>query len=145
MQPILSNDFAAEDGRRAGALPEVIHTEAELDEILTRPRPALIEFIRTVASPLVVLGAGGKMGPTLAVLARRAAEAARHRLDVIAVSRFRDSAARAWLEAHGVQTLSCDLLEPNSLQHLPATQNLIYMVGLKFGTAQNPATTWASN
>ena len=126
-------------------LPELIRTEAELDELLTRPGAALTDFIRTVSSPLVVLGAGGKMGPTLAVLARRAALAAGHNLDVIAVSRFSDAARRQWLEERGVKTVSCDLLEATSLAQLPEAENVIYLVGLKFGTGKNPAATWAMN
>ena len=84
------------------ALPETIRSEAELDEVLTRPTPALVDFIRSVQSPLVVLGAGGKMGPSLAVLARRAAVEAGHPLDVIAVSRFSNATSRQWLEERGV-------------------------------------------
>jgi dTDP-4-dehydrorhamnose reductase len=129
----------------ATGLPEIIRTEAELEEILTRPGAGLIEFIKTVSSPLLVLGAGGKIGPTLAVLARRAAEAAGHLLEVVAVSRFRQAASRPWLEARGVKTLSCDLLDADALARLPDANNLIYLVGLKFGTAQNPAATWAIN
>ncbi len=126
-------------------LPEAIQTESELEEVLTRPSAPLIEFIQTVASPLLVLGAGGKMGPTLAVLARRAATAAGYALDVLAVSRFSNAAARRWLEGHGVKTVSCDLLDANAVAGLPDAQNIIYLVGLKFGTAQNPASTWAIN
>ncbi|HVU14032.1 MAG TPA: NAD(P)-dependent oxidoreductase, partial [Phototrophicaceae bacterium] len=115
------------------------------DEVLTRPQPALIEFVKTLTSPLVILGASGKMGPTLAVLARRAAEAAGHKLDVIAVSRFSDARSRDWLEVRGVRTLACDLFERESLKTLPDSDNVIYMVGLKFGTSSNPALTWAAN
>jgi hypothetical protein len=129
----------------AADLPKTIRTEAELDEVLTRPSPQLVEIIKTVSSPLLVLGAGGKMGPTLAVLARRAAEAAGHPLEVIAASRFGNAASREWLEARGVRTLSCDLLDVDAVARLPDAQNLIYLVGLKFGTAQNPAATWAIN
>ncbi|HEY2953024.1 MAG TPA: NAD-dependent epimerase/dehydratase family protein [Verrucomicrobiae bacterium] len=126
-------------------LPERITTEEQLEELLTRPGAALVEFIKTLSSPLVILGAGGKMGPTLAVLAKRAAAAANHSLDVIAVSRFNDTAIRLWLETHGVKTRNCDLLVEDSLQQLPEAENVIYLVGLKFGTAQNPAATWAMN
>lgn len=125
--------------------PELISTEARLDEVLTRPRPVLTDFIRTVSSPLVILGAGGKLGPSLAVLARRAAEAAGHALDIIAVSRFSSSPTRAWLEAKGVKTVGIDLLNQQDLELLPDTENLLYLVGLKFGTSTNPALTWAVN
>jgi nucleoside-diphosphate-sugar epimerase len=126
-------------------LPDRIQTVEALDEIMTRPRSPLIEFIPTLSSPLVILGAGGKMGPTLAVLARRAADEAGHPLDVIAVSRFSDGQSRQWLEARGVKTLLCDLFDPAALRRLPDADNVIYLVGLKFGTAQNPAATWATN
>jgi hypothetical protein len=116
-----------------------------LEDLLTQPRAPLVESIKTFSSPLLILGAGGKMGPTLAMLARRAADAAGHRLDVVAVSRFGDAAARSWLEARGVRTLSCDLLDPRAVAALPEAENLIYLVGLKFGTTQNPAATWAMN
>ena len=126
-------------------MADLIQTETELENVLTQPRPALVEFVRNLSSPLVVLGAGGKMGPTLAVLARRAADAAGHRLDIVAVSRFSDERARASLEARGVTTLSVDLLEPETMQKLPDAANVIYLVGLKFGTTENPSLTWAVN
>jgi nucleoside-diphosphate-sugar epimerase len=126
-------------------LPQTFRSEEELDAWLTRPRPELARFIRTLSSPLVILGAGGKMGPTLSVLARRAADEAGHPLDVIAVSRFGNETARRWLEQRGVHTLSLDLLEPGDVQQLPDAENVLYLVGLKFGTTQNPALTWAVN
>ena len=125
-------------------LPDRIETEAELDDWMTRPSEALVEFVSGLPSPLVVLGAGGKMGPSLCWLARRAAEAAGRDLDVVAVSRFSDAAARAWLETRGVRTVPCDLLA-DDLGALPDAENMVYLVGLKFGTAQAPARTWAVN
>ena len=122
-----------------------MNTEAELEDALTRPRPVLTDFIRTVQSPLVILGAGGKMGPTLAIMARRAAESAKHSLRVIAVSRFSDAHARAILEKSGIETHEADLLERGSYSQLPDAHDVIYLVGLKFGTAQNPSLTWAIN
>jgi hypothetical protein len=116
-----------------------------LEDVLTEPSATLVEFIRTVSSPLLILGAGGKMGPTLAVLARRAADAAGHKLEVVAVSRFSDAGARRVLEERGVKVLGCDLLEEKGVSGLPDAENLIYLVGLKFGTSQNPAATWAMN
>lgn len=133
--------------RAMSGWPVTIGTEAVLEEWLTRPSARLIESIRAWSSPLVILGAGGKMGPTLAVLARRAADAAGHRLEVVAVSRFSDGTARAWLEARGVRTMACDLLGPDAggLRELPDTANVAYLVGLKFGTSRDPAATWAMN
>jgi nucleoside-diphosphate-sugar epimerase len=131
--------------KSAAGLPATMRTESELEEFLTRPSDALSTFIKTVSSPLLVLGAGGKMGPTLAVLARRAADDAGHPLEIVAVSRFSNATAHEWLEARGVKTVSCDLLDADAIARLPDAQNLIYLVGLKFGTAQNPAATWAIN
>src|SRR5258706_14225808 len=100
-------------------LPDTIDSEAALDDLLTTPHPQLIEFMRTLSSPLVILGAGGKMGPSLAVLARRAAEAAGHPLEVIAASRFSDAAARNWLEPRGVRPLVWGVSRREDVQALP--------------------------
>lgn len=129
------------EDRRTEGIPD----EAALEERLSRPHPRLIEFIRGVSSPLVILGAGGKMGASLAVLAHRAAQAAGHPLEVIAVSRFADPSVRRGFEDRGVRTLPCDLLAEGAVHQLPDTRNLIYLVGVKFGTAQNASATWAAN
>ncbi|MGI8982155.1 MAG: NAD-dependent epimerase/dehydratase family protein [Pirellulaceae bacterium] len=126
-------------------MPESIDSEAALDDVLTTPRPELVQFIKTLTSPLLILGAGGKMGPSLAVLARRAAEAAGHPLEVLAASRFSDAAARDWLEERGVKTLAADALQREDLAALPEADNVIYLVGQKFGTSANPARTWIAN
>lgn len=138
-------DFPQNTGASDGSIPERIDSEAVLDEVLTRPTQPLIEFISSVKSPLLVLGGSGKMGPTLARLAVRAAAQAPHPLEVVVVSRFTDSTARDWLEARGVRTLACDLMDPGAVAALPESPNLIYMVGLKFGTSRNPGATWAVN
>jgi nucleoside-diphosphate-sugar epimerase len=105
----------------------------------------LIEFIRTLNSPLVILGAGGKMGPTLALLARRAADVAGHDLEIIAVNRFHEESRRQWLEERGIRTLRRDLLTSEDLKRLPDAKNLVYLVGMKFGTMDRPSLTWAIN
>lgn len=117
----------------------------DLDDILTSPSSALVRGIRTLEGPLVILGAGGKMGPSLAVLAVKAARMAGCRLRVVAVSRFSDPTRRQWLERQGVETISCDLFDPKALARLPDSSHLIYLVGLKFGTSSNPSATWAAN
>lgn len=119
----------------------LIETEAQLDDALTTPGPELVEFAAQIRSPLIVLGAGGKMGPSLAVLAKRANPA----LQVIAVSRFSNPVALAWLNERGVETISCDLLDENAVRALPDSANVIHMVGQKFGTSDDPASTWAMN
>jgi nucleoside-diphosphate-sugar epimerase len=126
-------------------MTEIIQSESELEEVLTRPSVELVEFVRTLAGRLLILGAGGKMGPTLAVLARRAADAAGRQLSVVAVSRFSEANTRRWLEARGVETLGCDLLDGSAVRQLPEAENVLYLVGVKFGTTQNPAATWTVN
>jgi nucleoside-diphosphate-sugar epimerase len=128
-------------------LPERIDIVETLEEVMTRPSPALVEFIRTVSDPLVILGAGGKMGPTLAWMARRAADVAGrgYSLQIVAVSRYTDAPARDWLEARSVKTISCDLFDRTALARLPDSENVVYLVGLKFGTSRSPASTWAAN
>jgi dTDP-4-dehydrorhamnose reductase len=122
-----------------------IRNESDLEDVLMRPSAGLIDFVKTLSGPLLILGAGGKMGPTLAGLARCAAAASQHPLEVIAVSRFGDAQSRQWLEARGVKTLSCDLLDTEALARLPDAETIVYLVGLKFGTARSPAATWAIN
>ncbi len=129
---------------RLNSYPAHIETEAELDDWMSRPSDALIDFVATLRGPLVVLGAGGKMGPSLCALARRAAAAAGRDLNVVAVSRFSDTGVRDWLEARGIRTQSCDLMT-DDLGALSDAENVLYLVGLKFGTAQAPARTWAAN
>ncbi|MHC1763837.1 MAG: NAD-dependent epimerase/dehydratase family protein [Verrucomicrobiia bacterium] len=128
-----------------GPLPATIRSEDELDEILTRPSRQLVEFIPQITSPLLVLGASGKMGPSLCLLARRAAIAAGRTLRIVAVSRFSDRRSRRWLETHNIETISCDLLNRDETKGLPEAQDVVYLVGMKFGTQQNPWQTWAIN
>ena len=85
------------------------------------------------------------MGPTLAVLARRAADEAGHPLEIIAVSRFNDAQTRTWLETRGVTTVQADLLKREDVEALPDSANVLYLVGMKFGTRENPSLTWAVN
>jgi len=126
-------------------LPVQIESEEQLEELLSRPSPAAVEFAATLSSPLVILGAGGKMGPSLVRMARRAGEMAGRDLQVIAVSRFSNERTRRQLESHGVVTISADLMKRDEVERLPDADSVISMVGLKFGTTRNPATTWALN
>lgn len=125
--------------------PDVIPSEHELNEILSRPRGTLVEMVGRLKGPLMILGAAGKMGPSLALMVRRAAEAAGKQLEIIAVSRFSSGGSRMWFEGHGIRTLSCDLLKREEVRKLPEAADILYMVGLKFGTQQNPSMTWAVN
>lgn len=120
----------------------------ELEDRLSRPRDETIEALRASPGDIVILGAGGKMGPSLARMARRAASTADGtdtRRRVIAVSRYSNAEARAALEQAGVETASCDLLDPVAVDRLPDAPNVVFMAGQKFGTASAPSMTWAMN
>ena len=120
-------------------------TEDALDELLTTPTEGLVSDMAGIQGDILILGAGGKMGPSLAVLAKRASEAAGNRQRVIAVSRFTDRFATELLRSRGVEAVSADLLEPGSLRDLPDAPNVIYMAGRKFGTDGQEHLTWAMN
>ena len=115
--------------------------EQELEERLSRPTPALAARLAEVPGDILVLGAGGKMGPSLARMAKRADPARR----VLAVSRWTVRRAAEALEAHGVETIGADLLSPRDLAALPDAPNVVFMAGQKFGTTGDPAGTWAMN
>lgn len=120
-------------------------TEAELDELLSTPRAETIEALRECPGDVVVLGAGGKMGPTVARMAARAANQVGDGRRVFAVSRFGAPAVARALGAAGVETIVCDLLDRDAVAQLPDAPNVIFMAGQKFGTSDAPATTWAMN
>lgn len=120
-------------------------TEEKLNELLTTPGEKLIADIAKIKGDIMILGAGGKMGPTLAILAKNAIEKAGIQKHVIAVSRFSDPIALELLHSKGVETISCDLLDNDSLNALPEVENIIYMAGRKFGTDGQEYLTWAMN
>lgn len=120
-------------------------TEEKLDTLLTTPSDALVENVKKIKGDIMVLGAGGKMGPTLCILAKNAIEKAGVQKRVIAVSRFTDPIATELLHKNNVETISCDLLNTEQLRALPETENIIYMAGRKFGTDGSEWKTWAMN
>lgn len=124
------------------AFPSHFESEAALEDFLALPSQALIDDLKRVPGDLLILGAGGKMGPTLARLARNAM-APEHR--VIAVARFSEAGVREMLAGHGVETLPCDLLDADALARLPQCPNVIFMAGRKFGGEGNNPLTWAMN
>jgi nucleoside-diphosphate-sugar epimerase len=126
-------------------LPGRIESEEQLEELLSRPSAADVAFARDLGSDLLVLGAGGKMGPSLARRVRRARDEARASFRVIAVSRFSEPGLRAGLEGDGVETLALDLLDPREVERLPFARNVLYLVGRKFGSTDRPDLTWAHN
>lgn len=125
--------------------PELIKNVHELDEYLTSPTGPLIEMMRKLSGDILILGAGGKMGVSLAILAKRATEGACVSKKIIAVSRFSNTSAREELTRAGVETISSDLMNESDILNLPDAENVVYMVGTKFGSTGREAETWAVN
>jgi nucleoside-diphosphate-sugar epimerase len=120
-------------------------SELELDRFLTQPNAADVVFAQRLQGDTIVLGAGGKMGPTLAKRLQRALSEAGRDARVLAASRFQSASARAELRDAGVETVSCDFLDPVQVQSLPRVPNVLFLAGRKFGSAGDPDLTWAMN
>ena len=127
------------------SLPTRFADVEALETFMSEPTPGLVADLARIDGDIMVLGVGGKMGPTLARMARRAAPDRR----VIGVARFSDPALRSALESQGVECISCDLLDAQALARLPnvgdGVRNLVFMAGHKFGAADNAALTWMMN
>jgi len=119
----------------------LIETEEQLEDIMSSPTPEVVKAMAELDGDLLILGVGGKMGPTLARLARRSINKAR----VIGVSRFSTPGLQADLNQVGVETIPCDLLNEAALQKLPEVPNVVFMAGRKFGSSGNEALTWVMN
>lgn len=120
-------------------------TEQELNQMLTTPSAALVEEIARIDGDIGILGAGGKMGPTLALLAANACKKAGIQKKIWAISRFSDPEVCKLLEDGGVNVVRMDLLEDGAMERLPELPNIIYMAGKKFGTEGNESETWNMN
>ncbi|MEP6692158.1 MAG: NAD(P)-dependent oxidoreductase [Gemmatimonadaceae bacterium] len=119
--------------------------ESELEELLSHPSDGVVDAMRRITGDIVILGAGGKMGPSLARMARRALDAVGRKDRVIAVSRFSAPGAEHALAEFGVETVKADLTDTRSVEDLPDAANVLFLAGHKFGTTGNPSATWASN
>ena len=125
--------------------PTVIRDVRHLEELLSEPSAAAVDAMRQVDGDVVVLGVAGKMGPTLARMARRAIDAAGRSHRVVGVARFSSPGEQAALERHGIETIRCDLLDEDALARLPDVPNVIFMAGRKFGSTGDEPLTWAMN
>jgi len=125
----------------ADKAPATFAGDDELEDFMTLPSQALIDDLAALEGDIMVLGVGGKMGPALARLAKRAAPDKR----VVGVARFSDPAVRDKLEACGVESIACDLQDRAAVAALPKIQNVVFMAGRKFGTQGNEELTWAMN
>jgi len=125
----------------AGSIRDV----EELEDLLSRPSPQAIAAMKALEGDLIVLGVGGKTGPTLARMARRASEAAGVSRRVIGVSRFSTPRLQERLESQGIETIACDLLDRRRLESLPKSPGVLYLAAMKFGATGNEPATWAMN
>jgi nucleoside-diphosphate-sugar epimerase len=125
----------------AHALPARFDDVESLEEFMTRPSQALADDLERVRGDIMVLGVGGKMGPTLARLAKRAAPDKR----VIGVARFSEKGLKEQLERHDIETIASDLLDREAVARLPKAANIVYMAGRKFGSSGAEHLTWAMN
>ncbi|QDT43448.1 hypothetical protein Pan241w_35480 [Gimesia alba] len=125
--------------------PKTIDNLEQLDELLSRPTPRVIQALKQTEGDLILLGIAGKMGPTLARMIIRADEAAGIQRRILGVSRFSDESSRQPLEDLGIETIKGDLLDTEFINSLPDVPNVIYMAGMKFGATGNESLTWAMN
>jgi hypothetical protein len=117
----------------------------QLEELLSRPTPEVVDTLRRLEGDLIVLGVGGKIGPTLARMARRASDAAGINRRIIGVARFSSPELPRRLESWGIETIRCDLLDRQKLNSLPESPNVLYLAAMKFGSTGQEAMTWAMN
>jgi len=115
--------------------------EGALEDILSEPTDATKEIAAGLNGDIVVLGAGGKMGPTLAIMLRKTSGGK----NIYAVSRFSDKAVRSRIERAGIKTIQADLLDESLYSQLPDVENVFYLAGMKFGATGNQPLTWALN
>ncbi|MGH9839121.1 MAG: NAD-dependent epimerase/dehydratase family protein [Blastocatellia bacterium] len=124
---------------------QYIETEERLEDRLSTPNGRDIAVAQRLSGDVIVLGAGGKMGPSLARRIKRAVDAAGTRCRVIAVSRFSAPGERESLEATGVETIACDLLDRDAVAQLLECENVFFLAGRKFGSSDRTDLTWAMN
>src|SRR5262245_57486590 len=122
-------------------LPEAFHDVEHLEDVMTTPSPTLTAELSKLPGDVIVLGVGGKIGPTLARLAKRAAPGKR----VVGVARFSEEGLRDKLTSWGVDCIEADLLDRAQVEALPKLPNVIFMAGRKFGSSGNEDLTWAMN
>src|SRR5438876_9977441 len=126
-------------------MTKTIQAVEQLEELLSEPTEPVVELMRRLHGDIILLGAAGKIGPSLARMASRASDLAGVRRRIIGVSRFSAPEEQARFHAYGVETIRCDLLDESAVAQLPPAPNVIYLAGLKFGSTEDAAPTWAMN
>jgi nucleoside-diphosphate-sugar epimerase len=125
--------------------PEYFQNEEELEETLSMPTPEVIEMIKELEGDIIFLGVAGKMGVSMARMAKKACDKAKIKKRIIGVSRFSSEKHRQFLENSGIETIKGDLMKHDFIQNLPDVNNVFYLAGMKFGTSGNEPFTWAMN
>lgn len=125
--------------------PEYFRNEEELEEALSKPTPELVDMMQAIEGDFIFLGVAGKMGVSMARMAKRACEEAGVEKRIVGVSRFSDMKMRLLLEDSGIETIKGDLVDHDFIQFLPELENVVYLAGMKFGTDGNESFTWAMN
>ncbi len=126
-------------------MPQQIESEPQLEDLLSAPSSEDVGFFRQLEGDLIILGVGGKMGPSLARRAARANQAAGASRRIIGVSRFTTPSIEEFLQSSGIETIHADLLDRRAVAALPDAPNIIFMAGRKFGSAGAESLTWAMN
>lgn len=126
-------------------IPAPPETIEQLEDALSNPWEDVVKLFETLDGDIIFLGVGGKMGPTMARMARRAADLSGKSRRIIGVSRFSDASVRKRLDDWGIETVACDLMDEQAVQRLPDAAYVVSMAGFKFGASQSPPAAWAAN
>jgi len=125
--------------------PDKIVSEEQLEELLSRPTNESIKLFQDLDGDILFLGIAGKIGPSLAYMAKRACELGNVKKRIIGVSRFSNPKEQKYIESKGIETIKGDLLERSFLESLPKVKNVFFLAGMKFGSEDNLSLTWAMN
>ena len=125
--------------------PDSIADVEQLEALISEPNDGVIETMARLEGDIILLGVGGKMGPSLARMAKRATDAAGVQRKIIGVDLFPSGDVDKKLQGFGIETVKCNLLDKDALMSLPDAPNVVFMVGMKFGSTGNESLTWAMN
>ena len=125
--------------------PDKISGLKQLEELLSRPSAEVVDMFKQLDGNIIFLGIAGKIGPSLAHMAKRACDQAGVKKRIIGVSRFRSQEEKSYIDELGIETIQGDLLNRNFLESLPRVKNVFFLAGMKFGSEDNLSLTWAMN
>jgi nucleoside-diphosphate-sugar epimerase len=125
--------------------PKTIDNETQLEELLSRPTVEVVELFKSLDGDIIFLGIAGKIGPSIARMAKRACDEAGVSKRITGVSRFSNEQEKKHIESFGIETIQGDLLDPEFVKSLPKVKNVFFLAGMKFGAESNLSLTWAMN